>query len=398
MSEWNILRSGKFLLPFTFFILQGWQTNNVLLSDNDNEHSGQKTKNDYKIESLKVRKEFINPLLEEILSNEMHCNIPVDDEQAFIEFKSTSCPPEDPKYFINGWSGGFRDGFIWPERERQIQEQSLGHCPMGILNRTRIQVWLNIYKKYPCTETSILAINEIIGLLSSSDDDYLQFVEVDGKEVLSFQDEILALMHYEKITFLNSWEVHVMEPYINMLIYGEYSLERIISERNLLFCIEDLDLMNNKYFNFQLNLIYFNNNKTAFLISRYDELLFLILHRGNELAENDISNDEKLHQETIQLYKMHHELVKRRNKKYLEYKPEPKCAEPALYQYVRKYAPWHYRLDLDLMKACWHENHRFFPPLPHEEPPPPSETNPPPPQSTSPPSSQEPEEWGGSTN
>jgi len=298
-----------------------------------------------KAKVLQVRKQYVNPILEQIWSKPMKCVNLMDDAKAFEELKGIYAKAEKPGQFLKFWTEEFSHdlyyyGGITPEQEKQIQEGTIGHICVTYPNQTTVQALVEIKDKYPCSEAATIALLKLGDILVNPNyPPYLQILNID-EDAISFKQEYIKVNQYLLDNYTNCWEKETAKMRIADKKYGGDSDEMIQAEERWINYAEQYHVLQNKYYSYAYS-------SSMGLMSYYGHLSRVYLHKCEEYANSGIKKDGKLPAEAIEIYKKHYDLWESTKTKYPEFYVERKKSRHNLdkvraancYGLIEQYAP-----------------------------------------------------------
>ena len=313
-------------------------------------------KNERLVASIKVRREFISPVLEEVFKKHQYCPTVVDDNTAFEKLKAIASHREEATDFIDFMTMDdfrqIRKRFaITPELERKIQNASLGHICFWYTNPTTLEAFRMIWDENPCSEAAVLALMRMVDVLATGEHEYLVTNYISGPPPMEntqpFYNEIIQLFEYIVQNYPNTWEGKLTKTRL-----AEWSCP-ITSDPFL--CDEAITVLEEEILYLETNGI--SDTKYALfrfgkpdvtddlLASGYDRLRESYLEKCNNFGLSDQYDDGRNLKEALNYYKKYYAMQVKIQDKYPAKYHSRGTEDNRCHRYIKKHAPHEYRPD-----------------------------------------------------
>jgi len=266
------------------------------------------------VDALEVRRQYIDPILNQHWQKPIHCQKLIDDEQAFAELKElfekaipldnlVDLPPED------------RDSIemmqnISPELERRIQEKTEEKMILGHPTRSTIKILAEFWEKYPCTESGIISLFKINEILNKQTR-YARVAQ-DGTTIYPYREFGIKLNDYILNNYPDCWETAILRRKTDP--NNRYKVENAKAWETWIVYVESHDVLNNKYYSYYTRSSAFDNIRL-----NYSMLFDIYQGTCKEIGQKGIGKDGKLPSEAIEMYQKYYDLWGKVGQKYPQY-------------------------------------------------------------------------------
>jgi len=302
--------------------------------------------------ALELKYQYIYPFLNNILSNKVHCEKLIDDDESFTALQDIYQRNESYTSFIRDEKyEDVRDSrpiveFITPEIEIKYQEISEGNICFSWPNRYTVKSLYEIWDKSRCSEAAVLALIKIDSILYYAyTDDYTSTYPEGPYPPLGDIDKI---MQFIIDNYPGSWQAEYARRGIAARKLGkkkyppDISSEWITASERWVNYVENNEVLSNKYYKYYRNT---NDPMRQFQTDFLDQLGILYAEKCKEVAISGINKNGKIPPEAIEMYKKNYELwrsIKTKhpqfyNRKVMTQYSRSKAKE--CYDLIERYAP-----------------------------------------------------------
>ena len=292
---------------------------------------------------IEVRWEFIGPVIEEILSNDVKCSEVLDNEAAFLEYMSIIERAVFPGEFSDMWDKKFVRRFqisaITPEEERKLQEASDGHICFLFPNRTTIDSLAAIWRKYPCSRAAALAMLKI----SSYVDEGPQ-CRINGHLRPVFRDIRDKMKDYVADNYPHTWQAELAIHQSAIYNDDRYSIEKMEAYEKHIKYREDNMLYKDRDYCYHIR----HKEKCSArwyedsIYSDYLALQQIYLKRCEIISDKALKNQEKIPDQAIEMYNKQIEINRTMRSRYPEMHAD-NSGISRCQKIIKEHAPEHYR-------------------------------------------------------
>ena len=313
------------------------------------------------VEALEVRRQYIDPILKQHWQKPIHCQKLIDDETAFSELKEILKRNESVESSVEnivGFQTRDMDSYetmqrISPELEKQIQERSEGRIVLWHPTRSTIKTLAEFWEKYPCSESGILALFQIMKNVGHYEGSFATVI-LDGTTLYPYRDFTMKLGDYIIDNYPECWETEIIKKGKTMDYNNRYDEKNIVAIEKWIGYVENHNVLSNKYYKFSKNTAHPEDN---FIIFNYGQVSDIYLNRCDEISQEATNKKGNIAassiDEAVQMYTKYYELWEGAKDKYPKYYEENKRGglfrnerqKKKCYIFIEQYAPDKVRHD-----------------------------------------------------